>query len=379
MEEKNKYKPTRMELTEKGKIKYILSKSETTELGKFTNEDIVKYINVNYIDNYDNDKSGLINDLRAFKTYKYELKKGIENVSIVREMIAFFISLILTMCSSFFIKKFNLYFEDVLVIGLALFLYILIRVLIDLYMISKNSYSSKMVSVSYAIHTLESIKEENYFNPKYSEKKTDKTASDGQDLDDNSKDSPEQNIVQVESIHDKCIFCRLFSRISNRFGKVDEVYNLSYSIADKVNAQKLDSKEIKKYVISKYTNNDDFSPEGLTNDLKIFKHLQDDIELNIEDDEIYSNTLVVLTSIVSTMFLIQLEIISSDAKVLKPIKDLITEDSMSIIFNIAGIIFLFTILYIGISYLSRKGKKSSFSRLIAVKFAVKELESKKKK
>lgn len=187
------------------------------------------------------------------------------------------------------------------------------------------------------------------------------------------------DIVQEESIHDKCIFCRSISRISNRFGKVDEAYNLSYSIAGKYNAQELNSKEIKEYAMTKYTNNDDFSPEGLVSDLRVFKHLKDDIELNVEDDNIYSNTLVVLSSIVSTFLLIQLEIISSDAKVLEPIRKRITEGSIEVIYFIAGIIFLFTILYIGISYLFRKGKKSSFSRLIAVNFAVKELESKKEK
>ncbi len=377
MEEKNEFKPTRMEFTEEGKIEYILSKSDNTKLEKFTNKEIVEYINVNYIDNYDNDRSGLINDIRTFKSYNDELEKGISNVNITREMISLFLSVGLALVSSNVRHEAKLDSIDVLVVVVAIIIYIALRLMLDFNTISKKSYSSRKIFVNYAIHTLESIKDENYFNPNYSEKTTEKTASEGQDLDDNSKDSSEQNIVQVDSRHDKCIFCRYISRISNRIGKVDESYNLSYSIAGKDNAQKLNSKEIKEYAITKYTNNEDFSPEGLTNDLKIFKHLQDDIELNIEDDEIYSNTLVVLTSIVSTMLLIQLEIISSDAKALKPIKDLITEGSMSIIFNIAGIIFLFTILYIGISYLSRKGKKSSFSRLIAVKFAVKELESKK--
>lgn len=412
MEEKNKYKPTCMKLTKNSKIEYVLSKADTTKLQKLTNEEIVEYINVNYIDNYDNDRSGLVDDLRVFKTYKDDLEIQNNNYEILESFIdslipilAIFVPLYLGLVNIIkqideLVKKADIeknkimYKEilgDIKIVG-----YFLIGVLVfkTIIFVFRNigkigtfkdlcnlpySRNNKLVSVSYAIHTLESIKEENYYNPDYSEKTTEKAARVGQGLDDNSKDSPEQNIVQKESTHDKCKSCRIISRISNYLGKVDKSYNLSFSNSEENNIQIMDSVEIRKYINEYYNNEHSIEKKQILDDLKIFKIFRDDLEMSLEDDTIFLSLLTTYNAIVASGISLMLTISTSTSKNLEKFRAMITDKRMLDGISLMKYVTFFTIVLVFVFYIHRLFKKSSYKRLKSVKFGINVLEDKKEK
>lgn len=331
MEEKNKYKPTRMEFTEKGKIEYILSKPDTTKLEKLTNEEIVEYINVNYIDNYDNDKSSLINDLRAFKTYKDDLE--IQNInedifeSFINSLIpiiAIYIATIVgvveiknnldTITKSKDIESITIFYQSVLSyiknIGHVLLAILVIKIVIFGFrnigkiknfkslLKPSNSRNNKLVSVSYAIHTLESIKEENYHNLDYSEeKKNDKqeVESDEQEIEavDQETVVPDSNVSETKIISSNTdsLITSSIARdltIAKDEGKTtlsiqNRHYQLSYSSETVSSGTQTD--DLVKYVKKNYFNKDHFDRGKLINDLILFKTMKFDIEMDIKRDE----------------------------------------------------------------------------------------------
>lgn len=304
MEEKNRYKPTRMELTEKGKIEYILSKPDTTKLEKLTNEDIVEYINVNYIDNYDNDKSGLINDLRVFKTYKDDLEVQNINANIFESFINSLIPILSIYVAVYLglvniikqidelVKKENVakyqiiykkILSDIKLVGCFLIGLLIIKIIIFVFRnIGKirtfkdlcnlpYSRNNKLVSVSYAIHTLESIKEENYFNPNYSEKKTDKTASEKQVLSDNSNENDikgQQSNVIFDP--DKSLYENIEDARSEDIINFIENYEFYYS---------------------------DINLENLNEHLLIFRFCKNDLDRDLKNREVLLNYFGVFISV----------------------------------------------------------------------------------
>ena len=200
MEEKNSFKPTRVDI-KKGKIQYILSKSDSLDLNKLTDDEIFEYINTNYIDK--NDVGGLVNDIRIFKTYKDDLEIRIKSTDIFVGLLNSFILVIsIYLATNFGLesaqnnlvkilgkadKKEIIIFYTTILGEVKYAGYILIGILIletiifiyrnlacsnsikklreknfpnCLVKLIPNSKARRLKAVSYAIHTLEAIKEE---------------------------------------------------------------------------------------------------------------------------------------------------------------------------------------------------------------------------
>lgn len=329
----------------------------------------LNHLDSKYFRNTSVNKNHLEEDLMILKTYRDYLEnyeKGLDSIS---TLVVVYISIRLGLLSS----NVKGYIYDLV----SLLILFLIICAFTLYKTSGCSKNNKARKINKLIYKLESIEKNINNSKKLRLTNNKKIASIKVKKDIPMKNNTKKTKEVVPKLSNgKNIFGRKITQIKNFFGKGEDEFNLSFKINEKLNAQLMNAKEIRQYINLNYLiNNDNFTNDNLVNDLRIFKHLEDDLELNLDDDKTFINTLVVLTSITSTMLLIQFEIISSESKILAPMREKITPDSIGGIYRIAGILFLFTILYLGISYLLRVRKKSSFSKLKSVKFAIKELEA----
>lgn len=155
-------------------IEYKLAYCKTNQLS-FSNEEIVDYINVNYIKNDDIIEENLLNDLITFKTFKIDREATISHFDIIQNGLSNFISAIIgaisfsvTWLSSEFISK-KLIKEDashpIIIFLIVIFVEVLVfYVTIDLFRVGKNSANSDLKFINNAIYTLETIKEDKYRN-----------------------------------------------------------------------------------------------------------------------------------------------------------------------------------------------------------------------
>ncbi len=340
MEEKNSFKPTRVDI-KKGKIQYILSKSDSLDLNKLTDEEIFEYINTNYIDK--NDVGGLVNDIRIFKTYKDDLEIQIKSTDIFVGLLNSFILVISIFLATNFglesiqnnlnkivgsVDKKEIIIFYTTILGEVKYAgYILIGILILetiifvyrnltfpnaikklrknnfltwLVKLIPNSKSKSLKAVGYAIHTLESIKEENYHNQDYSEEKKD----DNQEIKPDEQET--ETLDQKTVVSDSNASETKMSSASinwNDLTKNDSIshnltiardegkttlsiqnrhYQLSYSSETVSSGTQTD--DLITYVTKNYFNRDHFDRGKLINDLILFKTIKFDIEMDIKRD-----------------------------------------------------------------------------------------------
>ncbi|MDU4731103.1 hypothetical protein [Finegoldia magna] len=138
----------------------------------FKNEEIIDYINLNYLNNSDPIiEENVMNDLITFKTYKIDREAGISHFDIIQNGLSIFIAAIIgaisfsaTCLASEYISK-NIIKEGVsqwiIIHTLGIFVMSLIfYITIALFRVGKNSMSSELKFINYAIYTLETIKED---------------------------------------------------------------------------------------------------------------------------------------------------------------------------------------------------------------------------
>lgn len=349
MEEKNRFKPTRVDI-KNGKIKYILSKSDSLDLNKLTDEEIFEYINTNYIDK--NDLGGLVNDIRIFKTYKDDLEIRIKNTDIFVSLLNSFILVI----SIFLATNFGLesvqnnldkilgkadkkeiiifyttilgeveYAGDILIgiliVELIIFVYRNLtfpnaikklrenNFLTWLVKLIPNSKARRLKAVGYAIHTLESIKEENYNNQDYSEAKKDDN-QDEQEIEAVDQETVVPDSTDTETkISSASINWNGLTKsdsishdltIAKDMGKTtlspqDRHYDLSYT-SETVSSE-TQTDDLVDYVEKNYIERDTVDEGKLINDLILFKTMKYDIELDIKNNEKFFSGIPILKSI----------------------------------------------------------------------------------
>lgn len=151
----------------KYKLAYDKNKHRT-----FKNEEIIDYINLNYLNNSDPIiEENVMNDLITFKTYKIDREAGISHFDIIQNGLSIFIAAIIgaisfsaTCLASEYISK-NIIKEGVsqwiIIHTIGIFVMSLIfYITIALFRVGKNSMSSELKFINYAIYTLETIKED---------------------------------------------------------------------------------------------------------------------------------------------------------------------------------------------------------------------------
>lgn len=155
-------------------IEYKLAYCKTNQLS-FSNEEIVDYINVNYIKNDEIIEENLLNDLITFKTYKTDRKVKISRFDVVQNGISTFLSLLAVVMSfsaaclsSEFISKYVIRQDITIWIVKNIFAVFMVFSLIFLTFVikrlGKDSISRDMKFIDNAIYTLETIKEDKYRN-----------------------------------------------------------------------------------------------------------------------------------------------------------------------------------------------------------------------
>lgn len=148
------------------KLAYVKAKHRT-----FDGEEIVNYINENYLDNDKIIEANLVNDLITFKTYKTDREVLIRHFDVIQNGISAFLSLLAVIMSfsaaclsSKFISKYVIrqdvtiwivkyIFAVFMVFSLMFLIFVLARV-------GKNSASYDLKFIDNAIYTLETIKED---------------------------------------------------------------------------------------------------------------------------------------------------------------------------------------------------------------------------
>ena len=288
---------------------YNLCYPTRVNLKKLKKHETIEYVNTNYLYNENRVLNNLLKDLIIFKTYRDEIEKEIKNEGIAREIIIFFISVISAILSLKAINKEHLSNEQVNIVFFALIIYIFLKVAIELFATSKNSDSSRLIVVNYAIYTLESIKEENYHNQDYSEEKKD----DNQEIkpDEQEIETVDQETVVTDSkasetkISYKNIDSNKKSSISHdlsialdegktRFSAQDRHYQVSYPLAIKTLSNGTQIEDLVKYVTDNYINRDFFDRDKLINDLIMFKSMKFDLELDIKNNEKFFSGIPIL-------------------------------------------------------------------------------------
>ncbi|MDU2383170.1 MAG: hypothetical protein E7D50_00730 [Finegoldia magna] len=158
-------------------VEYKLAYGKTKH-SSFSNEEILDYINENYIKNDDIDdiiEENLLNDLITFKTFKTDRETGnrildiIQNgISIVLSAVAMIISTSVSYLTSENISRFLIRPSVVIwIIDKMLVIFIvsmMVYIGIFMFRVGKDSISRDIKFIDNAIYTLETIKENKYRN-----------------------------------------------------------------------------------------------------------------------------------------------------------------------------------------------------------------------
>lgn len=156
-------------------IEYKLAYGKTKNFS-FSNEEIVDYINENYIKNeYDIIEENLLNDLITFKTFKTDRETGniildiIQNgISIVLSAVATIISTSVSYLTSENTSRFLIRPSAAIwIIDKMLIIFIvsmMVYIGIFMFRVGKDSISRDIKFIDNAIYTLETIKEDKYRN-----------------------------------------------------------------------------------------------------------------------------------------------------------------------------------------------------------------------
>lgn len=224
---------------------------------------------------------------------------------------------------------------------------------------------------------------------KYSKKKANKKDSQikntvskqTQTIEENNVDGEKisnNDIVQEESTNEG-IFRKTVSCISNRFCKVDDSYNLSFSYSGKNNIQSMNSIEVRKYINEYYNNECSIEKKQILDDLKVFKMKRDDLEMSLEDDTTFLSLLTTYNAIVASSISLMVTIGTSTSKNLENFRAMITEERMLFGIGTMRKFMISTIVLVFAFYIHRLRKKSSYKRLKSVKYGINILEDKKEK
>ena len=155
-------------------IEYKLAYGKTKHR-TFDDEEIVNYINENYLNNDAISEENLLNDLITFKTYKTDREVLIRHFDVVQNGISAFLSLLAVVMafsaaclSSEFISKY-VFRQDVNIwivrnISALFFVFSIMFIIFVLARVGKYSVFSELRIINNAIYTLETIKEDKYRN-----------------------------------------------------------------------------------------------------------------------------------------------------------------------------------------------------------------------
>lgn len=145
--------------------KYTLSYYETYTTNEFKSDDVIKYINNNYSNfdfkNCDEEiRQNLLNDLILFKTLKNEFEINIRNDDLSKDTMQFYVTAIGIFLAILSAGKITITTGTMLAMIGVVVLYVFLNQIMIRIRTSKKSDSWKLRAVNYAIHTLETIKEE---------------------------------------------------------------------------------------------------------------------------------------------------------------------------------------------------------------------------
>lgn len=158
-------------------VEYKLAYGKTKH-SSFSNEELLDYINENYIKNDDKDdiiEENLLNDLITFKTFKTDRETGNIILDIIQNGLAIVISAVATAISTSvaFLNSKNILgrninpnaaiwiFEKLLIIFIVS---MIVYIGIFMFRVGKDSISRDIKFIDNVIYTLETIKEDKYRN-----------------------------------------------------------------------------------------------------------------------------------------------------------------------------------------------------------------------
>lgn len=162
----------------KQNFSYELSYEKVKDLNYLSREEILRYINDNYINDDQFKKKDLINDLIAFKTYRDYVEENVTKDDIFEKFLSVFISILsifaavkigmLQIESQILSGKnggdnssiINTILEESIPLGMLVLGFIIIYFLIYLTRVGKRSEPSKLKIVNNVIYILEAIKED---------------------------------------------------------------------------------------------------------------------------------------------------------------------------------------------------------------------------
>lgn len=147
---------------------------EDYKKSSFKRKDILKYVNVHYLENDNIIEENLLNDLITFKTYRSQVEEYIAKGEIFQNILNLYFTVISIFISFNFgvlsIKKdlnatlfFKMMKNNTTIFTLVVLLFIF-SIFLAFTRTSKKSQSSKLKFIDNAIYTLETIKEDKYRN-----------------------------------------------------------------------------------------------------------------------------------------------------------------------------------------------------------------------
>lgn len=168
MEEKNLARESNSYINVECKIYYeLLDQPYEFDISKATRKEIVDFVNKTYLSDgrkFNNVNSvprdDLLINLVTIKTYRDELEMRIGNSGRAKDLTSFAVSLFSAFAAIFSLSKIKLGYQELYIFFVPLLVYTALRFFLDRRDSLKNSMSSKLIGVNYAVHVLEIILEE---------------------------------------------------------------------------------------------------------------------------------------------------------------------------------------------------------------------------
>lgn len=140
---------------------YNLSKPLPNSLEKATNEEVIKYINTNYLIRKDFTKDEVNNDLIAFKYCRNDLDRDFKNREIFLNYFTFMVAAVSLIISIAALQGTEYYVKSISIAALILLAFSIISILAStLKLFVYKTANGKLVALQYAIDVLEMKKEE---------------------------------------------------------------------------------------------------------------------------------------------------------------------------------------------------------------------------
>ncbi|WP_054252573.1 hypothetical protein [Neofamilia massiliensis] len=138
-----------------------LSYKNGKTLKNLKKDEIIKYIEDNYLSDKTIDKNNLINDLIGFKIYRDRLEIKYRDNEVFMSFVSYIVSLIALVVSTITSFKSSIDFNLLtFVIKTMVYIYLLMILFRLLKTVSKNGEVGKLNVINYGIYILEAIKEE---------------------------------------------------------------------------------------------------------------------------------------------------------------------------------------------------------------------------